>query len=41
MIGLLLVGLPTQCFGVRVGLVSCSAVTLLALILIPLFGRES
>jgi hypothetical protein len=31
----------TQFFGVRVGFVSCGAVALLALILLPLFGRES
>jgi hypothetical protein len=41
MIGSLLVALPTRCFGVRVGFVSCGTVALLALILLPLFGRES
>jgi hypothetical protein len=41
MIGSLLVGLPTQCFGVRVGFVFCGALALRALILLPLFGRES
>jgi len=41
MIGPLLVGLFTQCFGVRAGFVCCGAVALVALILLDPFGRES
>jgi hypothetical protein len=41
MIGPLLVGLLTQCFGVRAGFVRCRAVAVVALILLRPFGRES
>jgi MFS family permease len=41
MIGPLLVGLLTQCFGARVGFVCCGAVALVALLLLRPFGRES
>jgi len=40
MIGPLLVGVLTQCFGVRVGFLCCGDVALVALILLRPFGRE-
>jgi hypothetical protein len=41
MIGLLLVGLLTQCFGVRVGFLCCGEVALVTLILLrPFWTRK-